>query len=150
MDRRVIAALRVGLGVIFIVAALPKLQDPVGFSKSVSNYHLLPEIVERVLALVLPPMELLVGVCLIAGVVDAGASLITFVLMVVFTVAIGSALARGLDISCGCFDTDGGAKVGLSKIVENLVMTGAALAVWRGDRSWFSLGGLLTRAGDIE
>jgi len=139
-DLRLIAVLRIGLGVLFVAAALPKLADPGGFATSVSNYHMLPVGAERVLALVLPPLELLVGLALIAGVLDAGASLVTLLLMVVFTTAVGTALARGLDISCGCFDTQGGTKVGLGKIAENLALTAAAFWVWKSDRSWLSLG----------
>ena len=140
-DPRFVALLRVGLGVLFIMAAWPKLADPSAFATSVSNYRMLPVPVERVVALALPPLELLVGVALIVGVVDAGASFLVFAMMVVFTVAIGVALGRGLDISCGCFDTEGGAKVGFGKLAENIGLTAAAFLVWRGDRSWLSLGG---------
>lgn len=149
-DRRLVAALRIGLGVLFIAAALPKLQDPAGFAKAVGHYHLLPETVGRVVALALPVLELLVGACLVLGVLDAGASLVVLALMIVFTAAVGSAVARGLDISCGCFDTEDGAKVGAEKIVENLALTAAAFWVWVRDRSWLSLGGLFRKPGDIE
>jgi len=148
--RAVLGLFRIGLGVLFIAAAWPKLMDPFGFAKSVSNYHMLPLALERALALVLPVLELAVGVCLVVGVVDAGASLIVLSLMVVFTVAVGTALARGLDISCGCFDTDEGAKVGLDKIAENLALTAVALWVWLGDRTFLSLGERLRRESDIE
>jgi uncharacterized membrane protein YphA (DoxX/SURF4 family) len=89
---------------------------------------MLPLPVERVLALVLPPLELLVGLALIVGVLDAGARVVVFALMLVFTIAVGTALARGLDISCGCFDTEGGAKVGVAKLAENIGLT--AVAFW--------------------
>jgi uncharacterized membrane protein YphA (DoxX/SURF4 family) len=149
-DPRVISVLRIALGVLFIMAALPKIVNPHAFAKAVSNYHMLPFVAERLLALLLPPLELVVGVCLVVGVVDAGAALLSFILMAVFTVAVGTALARGLDISCGCFETEGGAKVGLAKIAENVALTLAALLVWRGDRSRLSLGAWIRRAGDIE
>ena len=139
-DRRVVALLRIFIGALFLMAALPKLQDPAAFAKSVANYHLLPETPGRILALILPPLELLIGVFLILGIFDAGASAIAFALMVIFTLAVGSALARGLDISCGCFETEGGSKVGMKKIVENLLFVAAAWIVHRGDRSWLSLG----------
>lgn len=148
--RAVIGLLRIGLGVLFIAAALPKLHDPYGFAKSISNYHILPLVLERVLALVLPVLELTVGVCLLVGIFDAGASLLVMLLMVVFTTAVGSALVRGLDISCGCFDTAGGAKVGLNKIAENLAFTAFAFWVWIGDRSFLSLGERFRVASDIE
>ncbi|MDP6529338.1 MAG: MauE/DoxX family redox-associated membrane protein [Gemmatimonadota bacterium] len=140
-DPRFVATLRVLLGVLFLAAALPKIADPEGFAKAVDHYHLLPVPAARAVALVLPPVEAIVGVCLIAGFVDAGASLLVFALMVVFTGAVGSALARGLDISCGCFDTKGGTRVGARKIVENLLLCAAAWTVLRGDRSRFSLRG---------
>lgn len=149
-DRRLVAVLRIALGLLFVAAALPKLQDPSGFAKAVSHYRLLPEAAERVLALFLPALELLVGTFLVLGVFDAGASLIVLGLMIVFTAAVSSAVARGLDISCGCFNTEEGMKVGTTKIVENLGLTAVAFWVSVRDRGWLSIGGLLRRSGDIE
>jgi len=50
-----------------------------------------------------------------------------------FTIAVGSALARNLDISCGCFHTDGGASVGLSLLLRDLALLAACvlLLLWR-------------------
>ncbi|MCA9753536.1 MAG: DoxX family membrane protein [Gemmatimonadetes bacterium] len=138
-DRRLVLVLRIALGVVFILAALPKLADPYGFARSISHYHLVPEAAERVLALVLPPLELLLGIGLILGVLDLGASVLAFGLLLVFTTAIAVAVGRGLDISCGCFDTDGGTKVGAMKLVENALMIGAAYLVMMGDRSLASI-----------
>lgn len=149
-DPRLVTVLRVALGAVFVMAAIPKLADPSGFAKTISNYHLLPVPAERLLALALPPLELLVGVGLIAGVFHAGASLLAFGLMLVFTIAIGTALGRGLDISCGCFDTEGGPKVGITKLLENAALIGVAFLVWRGDRTWLSLDSLAGRVSDIE
>lgn len=148
--RHLVTLLRVGLGVLFILAALPKLEDPEGFARAISHYRMLPEPVERVLALVLPPLEMLAGVCLVLGVLDAGASALVLAMMLVFTAAVGIALGRGLDISCGCFDTAGGTKVGLRKIAENAVLSLAAVRVAWGDRSWLSLGSAVRRASDVE
>jgi len=145
LDRRLVALLRVGLGALFIAAAWPKLADPEAFARAISHYHLLGETTQRVLALVLPPLELLVGVCLVLGVLDAGAALLTLGLLVVFTGAVGIALARGLDISCGCFATEGGTKVGIRKLLENFGLIAAAAAVLAGDRSWASLASLRGR-----
>ena len=145
-DRRFVAILRIAMGGVFLAAAFPKLMDPAGFAVSLDNFRLLPEVAERVIALILPPLELAMGLCLVFGVVDGGASLLLFALMLVFDGAIVSALFRGLDISCGCFDTDGGTRVGVTKLAENTLLTLAALRVWTGDRSWLSLGRVLGRA----
>ncbi len=149
-DRRFVTLLRVALGVVFVMAALPKLADPEGFARAVSHYRAVPVVLERGLALVLPPLELLAGVGLLLGVLDAGASLVVLALMLVFDGAVAVALARGLDISCGCFDTDGGAKVGVSKLAENVVLTLAAYRVWTGNREWLSLGRRVSRVVDVE
>jgi uncharacterized membrane protein YphA (DoxX/SURF4 family) len=149
-DRRLVLVLRVALGVLFIAAALPKIADPAGFATSVSHYRMLPEWIERVLALVLPPLELVLGICLVVGVLDAGAAFLAFVLLVVFTGAIGTAMGRGLDISCGCFDTEGGSKVGLSKLGENVLFIAASWLVLVGDRSLLSLRARLSRTVDPE
>jgi uncharacterized membrane protein YphA (DoxX/SURF4 family) len=150
LDRRVASLLRIGLGVLFLAAAVPKLQDPAGFAKAIENYRMLPVGAERALAVVLPAVELVVGVLLVAGAIDAGASLLALVLLVVFTGAVGVALARGLDFTCGCFGTGDGTRAGTGKVLENLALIAVALAVWRGDRSWLSLRGWLARRGDIE
>lgn len=127
-DPRLMLVLRVAMGLLFVAAAWPKLMDPAAFATAVTNYRMLPLPAERVLALVLPPLELLAGLALIVGVLDAGARVVVLALMLVFTTAIGTALARGLDISCGCFDTEGGAKVGIAKLAENVGLT--AVAWW--------------------
>ncbi len=139
IDRRIVTVLRVALGVLFVAAAWPKLQDPAAFATNISHYHLLPEPAERLLALMLPPLELLAGLAMIFGVFHAGASLLVFAMLVVFTAAIGVAVGRGLDISCGCFETEGGTKVGARKLAENAAFIAASFVVWRGDRSWLAM-----------
>jgi hypothetical protein len=47
--------------------------------------------------------------------------------MVVFIVAIGQAVARGLDIDCGCFGTTDAAQVGARRIVEDFVFLALAM-----------------------
>ena len=53
-------------------------------------------------------------------------------LMIVFTLAVAAAWARGLDFRCGCFGKIGAAGIGARKFAENVVLTLiAALAVRR-------------------
>jgi putative oxidoreductase len=49
-------------------------------------------------------------------------------MMVVFTIAAFTALARGIDISCGCFGAESG-RVDALTIVRDLVLLAAAVAV---------------------
>jgi uncharacterized membrane protein YphA (DoxX/SURF4 family) len=91
-------------------------------------------------------MELICGMCLVFGMLHRGAGLLLFGLLVVFTVAVVSALVRGLDISCGCFTQDpAAAKVGWLKIVENLGLIGLSLLVMLSRTTWLSIENVFKR-----
>jgi uncharacterized membrane protein YphA (DoxX/SURF4 family) len=51
----------------------------------------------------LPILEILVGVCLLLGLLTRVAAVVSAVLLVAFVVGIASAWGRGLSIECGCF-----------------------------------------------
>jgi putative oxidoreductase len=96
-------AFRVALGVIFIVAAWPKIAEPAKFAENIANYHLLPDDLINAMAICLPWIELICGAALVLG-LNVRANLIVInAMLVVFIIAISMAIARGLDISCGCF-----------------------------------------------
>ena len=98
---------RIVLGGVFIYASLDKIRHPELFAEAVYNYQLAPEAAVNLVALCLPWLELLSGGLLILGVWVQGGSLILSGLMIVFLGALGINLARGLDIHCGCFTTQG-------------------------------------------
>jgi uncharacterized membrane protein YphA (DoxX/SURF4 family) len=100
-------AARIVLGGVFIYASLDKIRNPELFAEAVYNYQLSPEVAVNLVALWLPWLELLSGGLLLLGVWVRGSTLILSGLMVVFLTALGINLARGLDIHCGCFTTQG-------------------------------------------
>ena len=51
----------------------------------------------------LPILEILVGLCLLLGLLTRVAAGMSMLLLVAFVVGVGSAWARGLSIECGCF-----------------------------------------------
>lgn len=111
---------RAFLGSFFIVISIDKISDPLAFAQSVGNYKLLPLPAILVIATVLPWLELLSGLAILFGVVQRGSSLLLCLMLGVFTLAVVSALLRGLDISCGCFTQDPSAgKIGWMKVAEN-------------------------------
>lgn len=121
-------ALRLGLGGLFVVAGVLKLRDPAAFATDIANYQLLPQYA-ALLAAMLPAVEILAGLALIAGPASwrRSAAAAIALMMVVFTVAAASALARGIDISCGCFGGESGRVDGLT-IVRDVVLLAAAIA----------------------
>jgi len=113
-------AARVVLGAVFIVASIDKIADPSAFAVSIDNYRILPQGLPLVVATVLPWVEILCGFGLLFGLFIRGSSLLTMLMLAVFTAAVISGLLRGLDISCGCFTQDPDvARIGWGKVVEN-------------------------------
>ena len=125
-SRAFMIVVRVALGAIFFYAGAEKIINPVAFAGDVANYRLLPHVAVNLVAITLPWVEAAVGLLLVAGVWVRPSALIVTVLMLVFLAAIGQAVARGLDINCGCFGTQNARKVGLIVIGEDLLMLLAA------------------------
>lgn len=95
---------QIALGVIFIVAALPKIADPPSFAHMIYNYRILPGSLINISALVMPWVEILAGLALVIGVWKRPARWIIALMLAVFIVAISINLARGNAIDCGCFN----------------------------------------------
>ena len=140
-QRSVIALLcRVILGVILIYASIDKIVHPVEFAKAIGNYNVLPFGLENLLGIVLPILELLVGICLVLGIMLDGSAIIAAGMMIVFIIALSQAMIRGIDINCGCFKVtveNGGHQVGIRRIIEDFLFLGMSLMVLsRGERKW--------------
>ncbi|RLC44843.1 MAG: DoxX family protein [Candidatus Coatesbacteria bacterium] len=114
---------RMIVGAIFVYACIDKIIHPAQFAEMVNNYRIVPHVFINLFAVILPWIELVVGLCLILGVFSDAASVLTAGLLLVFITASIVALARGLDISCGCFSTSGeGARAGWEVIIRNTVL----------------------------
>ncbi len=96
---------RLILGGVFVFAAWDKILHPDQFAQIVLNYKLMPDMTINLMAIFLPWLELIAGVLLILGIFVKETAGILAALLVVFIVAIGINLARGLDFDCGCFTT---------------------------------------------
>ena len=101
---------QIGLGAIFVVAAIPKIVDPPSFAHMIYNYRLVPGFAVNALALVMPWVELLAGLALILGAWPREAAGLAGLLLLVFIGAIGFNLVRGHAVDCGCFDVHSAGK----------------------------------------
>jgi len=102
---------RLVVGGVWIAAGLLKIPDPTENVRAVRAYQLLPETVVPMVGHALPILEILVGVCLLAGVLVRANAVLSVVLLVAFVLGISTAWARGLSIECGCFGGGGGPAV---------------------------------------
>ncbi len=94
--------IRVALGVLFIWTGLLKLQQPYDFLWVVYDYELVNRSVGVAIAAALPWVELVLGISLVAGLLERGALLLSSFLLAVFTFARLSVASRELPIPCGC------------------------------------------------
>jgi len=121
--------LRLFTGGIFLYAPLDKILHPGGFSDSVWNYHLLPQAMVNLWSLWLPWLELVASLAILAGVWSFEAALVVNVLYVLFLIAIGQGLARGINFECGCFSQGGhGASASWQTIGRDLSFF--AMSMW--------------------
>jgi uncharacterized membrane protein YphA (DoxX/SURF4 family) len=127
--------LRLALGGLLIIAGALKLSDPTAFAGEIVNYRLLPSLAPW-LAATLPVLEMTLGLLLIAGPRRwrRASALAAFALLVVFTVAVAQVVARGINVSCGCFGGNSG-PVTLSTVARDLALTAMAGAILWLDRS---------------
>jgi uncharacterized membrane protein YphA (DoxX/SURF4 family) len=112
--------IRVVLGVTLFAAGFSKVSNAWSLAMTIANYRLLSPASAQILSVVLPWLEILLGVLLLAGVWVRASALLSLMLMIAFAAAIGLALGRGMDIECGCF-----AGLGLSRLGwRNLTIDG--------------------------
>ncbi len=100
---------RLVVGGVWLAAGALKLPDPSESVRAVRNYQLLPETVVPLVGHLLPLVEIVVGLCLVLGLLVRGSALVSGMLLAAFIIGIASAWARGLSIECGCFGGGGGA-----------------------------------------
>ena len=95
---------RLVVSAVFILAALPKIQDPAAFAVSVQGYRIVTANLAMWIALALPWLELVTGFGLLIPQIRRGSALVITLLLIAFIALHASAWARGLDINCGCFN----------------------------------------------
>jgi uncharacterized membrane protein YphA (DoxX/SURF4 family) len=98
---------RLVVGGIWIWAGAIKLPDPDASISAVRAYQLLPLSVADGVGRFLPMLEVVIGVCLVLGLLTRLSAVVSALLQVAFIVGIISVWSRGIAISCGCFG-DGG------------------------------------------
>jgi uncharacterized membrane protein YphA (DoxX/SURF4 family) len=95
--------IRLYMGGIFVYASWHKILHPGLFALDVATYDLLPLVLVNMVAVTLPYVELVAGMMLIVGFRTRTGAALIIAMLLLFTVALVIALARGLDMSCGCF-----------------------------------------------
>ncbi len=98
---------RLGLAGVWLYAGGTKVGDLAASGRAVNAYQIMPFGVAQVIGAMLPLVEIVVGLLLLAGLATRTAAAFSALLLAVFIVGIASAWARGLQIDCGCFGSGG-------------------------------------------
>jgi len=133
--------IRYYLGFIFITACWHKILHPDSFALDIATYQILPMVFVNLLAITLPWVELASGLMLFLGWKTRAAALLVTGMMLIFTIALVIAVLRGLDMSCGCFASQGVAEDPISwvTVARDLIWLSLSLFVLFFDRSFLGL-----------
>lgn len=127
----VVRSAQLAVGVLLGWAALGKLGDLPSLARDIHNFRLVPIAAENLVAAVLPWIELITALSLLLGIRARAGALVAVAAVLAFTAAVALALARGLNVECGCFGAASASRVGGVKLLQNLgllVVAGIAFA----------------------
>ncbi len=139
-------AVRVLIGALFVVAGATKVGHFNDLAAAIAGFRLIPATVIAPLAVLLPFLEIGVGLYLIAGLFTRGAAILAGALLAIYSAAIASAVLRNIPANCGCFGPQDQAKADWPHVFIDLSLAAVCLIVaWRAPGS-FSLDGRMRNA----
>lgn len=102
----VLLVMRWSIAGVFLYAGWQKVVAPLSFADSIASFELLPPVVINVVALSLPPFEILLAGALVVPFKRRAAAVGLLMLVLVFMLALASAMMRGIAVDCGCFGSE--------------------------------------------
>jgi putative oxidoreductase len=129
--RLLLPLFRLGLAGLFVWTGLLKLRSPEATQMAIFQYRLVSWEAAQTLATLIPMLELSAGIGLLVPRLRLGGVVLCIGLLVVFCSALTAALARNLDISCGCFGTTGAHVPATRRLFEDVLLLGLCGILWR-------------------
>lgn len=138
------------LGAVFLMSAVPKLAAPRRFANDVQQYGILPRPLASAFGYALPYAELAAAALLVTGFYTEWAALGVAVMLVVFMVAVGVAMVRKLNLSCGCFGLLYRERVGWSTQVRDGILLALALFILVADTGGPTVADMIAEPGKLS
>lgn len=92
------------LGSVFLYSGAVKLISPLTFAVLIDAYGLIPQMLLMPVAVLLPVLEVIAGIGLMAD--TQGSLAVIAGLLLLFVAILGVGIHMGLDVDCGCFGPD--------------------------------------------
>lgn len=119
---------RIALGLVFLTSAGAKFRSPSTLVQAIQQYgggHIGPTLA-RLLARLLPPFELLLGLLFLIGLWLTLATCAALGAFVIFTLAMAMNLAQGRRFRCHCFGS-ASSEIGIGSLSRNVILMSASL-----------------------
>ena len=140
--------LRILCGMLFLYSGFFKVLDLENFGRITMMYNILPAVFIPYTAIIVPVLELTLGVLFLFGYKIRAASFITVLLMLLFMVFIGINIARGNTFDCGCFElSQFGIKeeIGTPLLVRDAVILAVVAVLFYAKKHLYSLESLIEK-----
>jgi len=141
---------RLVVGGVFVVASIDKIVNPHEFAQVVDAYEFFPLATVNLIAIVVPWLEVVVGLMLIGGLWLRSTALVAAVMLTGFIVILAWALGHGLEVSCGCYDTTGGSVVSWNRVIEDVGLLGLSIWIFMFPHSYWVLSSFRSRQTQQE
>ena len=131
--------LRLFLGALFIISSIPKISALNQFTKTVYQFKLLPEFFVPYFSVLLPIIELFLGLCLCLGIYIRWSARALSLLVLSFIGAITINLIRGVSINCGCFGNLFNEVLGWEALARDFLLLGLLIFLTTKKRFIFAI-----------
>lgn len=125
----VVLILRLAIGLTLAAAGALKVGHATALASAIAGFRLLPADLIAFLALILPYVEILLGLYLIVGLFTRAVAWICVVQFVIYAAAIASAVLRGIPANCGCFGPGEAATADWPHVAFDLILALICLVV---------------------
>ena len=136
---------RLLVGILFLLAGAAKLADATDAKHAIRDYVPVPDIVLPSLARALPIIEVVLGVCLLLGLLRQTPAIVAIGLLTIFSAGGMLNLLRGRKMECHCLGGVLRERLGWSVIVRNVVLIGLMCVMLGTKSDLFAIGTVIAR-----
>ena len=148
---QLVFALRLGVGVLLLVAGILKAHDgSASVASSIAAYRLLPPFPVAALATFLPYFEIFLGLYLVAGLLTRVAAWVAAVQFLVFAGAVASLVVRRIPADCGCFGSGVATPPSWGHVALDLLLAALCVLIARYAPGIFAVDRLLGSSGSRQ